>query len=59
MAWAMSHNAQGQTDKARYLVERLREFRSREGTAWLQACELEPERWMCQPSTGRYGWRDF
>jgi len=59
MAWAKSLNAQGQTDKARYLVERLREFRSREGTAWLQACELEPERWMCQPSTGRYGWRDF
>lgn len=59
MAWAKSLHATGQTDKARYLVERLREFRSREGQAWLRGCEDEPTRWMCSPSTGRYGWRDF
>jgi Virulence factor membrane-bound polymerase, C-terminal/O-Antigen ligase/Protein glycosylation ligase len=59
MAWAKSLQATGQTDKARYLVERLREFHSREGTAWLQECEEDPSLWMCHPAQGAYTWRDF
>lgn len=59
MAWARSLHAVGDTDKARYLVARLREFRSRDGDAWLATCDERPDEWFCAPPTGRYGWRDF
>lgn len=59
MAWARSLHAVGETDKARYLVARLREFRSRDGDAWLATCDTQPTEWYCAPPAGRYGWRDF
>ncbi len=59
MAWAKSLHAVGETDKARYMVARLKEFRSREGEAWLATCEEAPEEWFCKPPEKAYGWRDF
>ncbi|WP_246071599.1 PglL family O-oligosaccharyltransferase [Inhella inkyongensis] len=59
IAWAKSLHAVGETDKARYMVARLREFRSREGTAWLSACGNEPEQWFCAPPEKQYSWKDF
>jgi O-antigen ligase len=59
IAWAKSLHAVGETEKARHLVARLREFRSREGDAWLAVCAQDPRLWMCQPPQQRYGWRDF
>jgi O-antigen ligase len=59
MAWAKSLHAVGETDKARYMVARLREFRSREGEAWLATCADEPEAWFCKPPEKSYSWRDF
>ena len=59
MAWAKSLHAAGETDKARYMVARLREFRSREGTAWLSACADEPEQWFCAPPEKTYRWTEF
>ncbi|WP_374658643.1 Wzy polymerase domain-containing protein [Inhella sp.] len=59
IAWAKSLHAAGETDKARYLVARLREFRSRDGEAWLKRCVEDPAEWMCEAPTGRYSWKDF
>jgi hypothetical protein len=59
MAWARSLHAVGQTDKARWLVARLREFRKPDGEAWLAECEGEPSLWHCSPPQGHYSWRDF
>lgn len=59
IAWAKSLHAVGDTDKARYLVERLREFRSRDGDAWLTACDEKPDEWFCAPPEQQYSWRDF
>ncbi len=59
MAWAKSLHAVGETDKARYMVARLREFRSREGEAWLATCADEPAAWFCKPPEKSYSWRDF
>lgn len=59
MAWARSLHAAGQTDKARWLVARLREFRKPDGEAWLAECDTDPSLWQCQPPEGVYGWREF
>jgi hypothetical protein len=59
MAWAKSLHAVGEVDKARYVVARLREFRSREGRAWLAECEANPALWHCTPPTQTYTWRSF
>ena len=42
MAWAKSLHASGDTDRARYVVQRLREFRNKQAEDWLTECE-EPE----------------
>jgi O-antigen ligase len=39
MSWAKSLNAVGETDKARYLVQRLREFRNAASEEWLGECD--------------------
>lgn len=39
MSWAKSLNAVGETDKARYLVQRLREFRNAASEDWLAECD--------------------
>lgn len=59
MAWARSLHAVGETDKARWLVQRLKEFRSREGAAWLAECEEDAQAWFCSPPERRYDWREF
>jgi O-antigen ligase len=59
IAWARSLHAVGETDKARWLVARLREFRSRDGDAWLEACGKTPDDWMCAPPARAYSWREF
>lgn len=59
MSWAKSLHAVGETDKARWLVARLREFRSREGSEWLAQCEQDPAAWMCAPPSRVYSWREF
>lgn len=60
IAWAKNLDAAGETDKARFMVARLREFRSREGDAWLAACETGPDAaWFCAPPERHYNWREF
>ncbi|MFG6447472.1 Wzy polymerase domain-containing protein [Roseateles sp. BYS180W] len=63
MAWAKSLHAVGKTDEARYVVQRLREFRSRAGDDWLQVCEdLEPgqpEPFQCALPSRDYDWTEL
>ncbi len=65
MAWAKSLNAVGETDKARYLVERLKEFRNSAADDWLGECAelaevaetLRP--FQCDPPTREYDFREM
>ncbi|MCV2351510.1 PglL family O-oligosaccharyltransferase [Paucibacter sp. Y2R2-4] len=64
MAWAKSLHAVGETDKARYVVERLREFRNASSTEWLAECaeSLPPgalQPFQCQPAQRDYNWREL
>jgi O-antigen ligase len=62
MAYARSLAEHGEVDKARYVAERLREFRSSRAKAWLADCEPEqaggPVPFQCEAPRGRYSWRD-
>lgn len=63
MAWARSLNAVGETDKARYLVQRLREFRNSASQEWLAECEevaamgAAGKPFQCEPPQQEYGFR--
>jgi len=64
MAWAKSLHAVGDTDQARYVVQRLREFRSTQGAEWLEVCDRPPAAvgelpFQCAPSQHRYDWREL
>lgn len=56
MAWAQSLHATGDDERARYVVERLREFHSPQADEWLAVCqqpraEGEPRPFQCEPVT--------
>jgi len=66
MAWAdalAARNGPGDRDKARHLVQRLREFKAPGAQAWLLACEDEHapshRRFVCEPPERNWNWRDF
>ncbi len=63
IAWAQSLHAVGETDKARYLVQRLREFHSTAAQEWLDECENWPAHalrpFQCDPPQRSYRYEDF
>lgn len=65
MAWAKSLNAVGETDKARYLVERLREFHNAASEEWLSECEevaslgAAAKPFQCEPPQRTYSFREL
>ncbi|MCV2353483.1 Wzy polymerase domain-containing protein [Paucibacter sp. B2R-40] len=64
IAWAKSLHANGDTDKARYVAQRLREFHHPAGTEWLEDCELTLEAgalkpFQCEPPLRDYNWREL
>ncbi|MEJ6001513.1 PglL family O-oligosaccharyltransferase [Paucibacter soli] len=63
MAWAKSLHAVGETDQARHVAQRLREFRSAQGAEWLEVCDQPPmagERpFQCTPPQRAYDWREL
>ena len=65
MAWAKSLNAVGETDKARYLVQRLREFRNTASEEWLNECEevaqlgAAAKPFQCAAPSREYGFREL
>ena len=63
IAYARSLAEHGEVDKARYIVARLNEFKSRMGREFVAPCEKAPasgpERpFQCDPPKGRYTWRE-
>jgi O-antigen ligase len=63
IAYARSLAEHGEVDKARYIVARLNEFKSRMGKEFVAPCATAPasgpERpFQCDPPKGRYTWRD-
>ena len=63
IAWAQSLHAVGETDKARYLVQRLREFHNAAADDWLDECESWPDHAMrpfqCEKPQRSYRYEDF
>ena len=65
MAWAKSLNAVGETDKARYLVQRLREFRNTASEEWLNECDevaqlgAAAKPFQCEAPSREYGFREL
>ncbi|WP_343633754.1 Wzy polymerase domain-containing protein [Roseateles sp.] len=65
MAWAKSLNAVGETDKARYLVQRMKEFHKPDVDEWLEECEVLAEvgaavtPFQCEPPTREYSFREM
>jgi hypothetical protein len=61
--WAQSLHATGDDDRARYVVQRLREFRNKIGDDWLAECELPLTdgelAWQCAPPLREYNWREM
>jgi hypothetical protein len=67
MAWARSLAATGDVDRARYVVARLREFRSKQAEDWLAECPVLAEvgvaaaaqPFQCQAPQRVYGFREM
>lgn len=65
MSWAKSLNAIGETDKARYLVQRLREFRNSASAEWLAECDevaalgAAAKPFQCEPPEREYSFREL
>ncbi|MDY0744498.1 Wzy polymerase domain-containing protein [Paucibacter sp. R3-3] len=63
MSWAQSLHATGDDDRARYIVQRLKEFRSPTGDEWLAICKVvtkpEEQPFQCAPPKREYDWREM
>jgi len=64
MAYARSLAEHGRVDQARYVAQRLSEFRNAKAAPWLQACEAPrdsgaPVPFQCESPQGQYTWRDM
>ena len=60
LAWARHLAAQGQVDAARWLAQRLREFRNPEADSFFEACAggaAQP--FQCQAPERSHDWREF
>lgn len=64
MAYARSLAEHGRVDHARYVAQRLQEFRNAKAKPWMKVCDEakarpdEPLPFQCEAPTGRYTWRD-
>jgi len=64
IAWAKALNEAGDTDRARYVAQRLREFRNEGADAFFAPC-AEPAKpgaslpFQCQAPQRRFGYEDF
>jgi O-antigen ligase len=63
-AWAVALHESGDTDRARYVAARLKEFRSEQSEAFFAVCDEAPtpgaERpFQCEPPLRTYTYRDF
>lgn len=62
MHWSRSLETTGDPEGARYLADRLREFRNPTGDNWFSSCEnaaSAPAMPQCQPASGVVDWRSL
>jgi O-antigen ligase len=64
MAWATALDEAGETDRARYLAARLREFRNEQAEPFFAACEAPAKAgtkrpFQCDPPVRTYTYADF
>ncbi|MBN8491344.1 MAG: O-antigen ligase C-terminal domain-containing protein [Burkholderiales bacterium] len=63
MAWARALERSGEHDKARYVAQRLREFRNPQADEFFEPCDDPvpgaPLPFQCQAPSRPLGWRDF
>lgn len=64
IAWARAFNERGDVDRARYIVERLREFRNPDSVSFLAQCDQPPEDlqsppFQCKPPSKAFVYGDF
>jgi len=61
-AWSNALYAEGETDKARYLAARMREFNLVGARDWFNVCDdpaVAPKPFQCLPPAKPVSWRDF
>ena len=60
MAWAQDLASRSQTDQARWLAARLREFGNRDAEAFFEPCAAGGSGFFqCQPPAAAHSWRDL
>ena len=60
LAWARHLAAKGQVDEARWLAQRLREFKNAEADSFFAPCASgAADLFQCQPPQRPHGWREF
>lgn len=64
VAWSKALAERGEVEKARYVADRLREFRHPLGTEFFAACDNPPtpgtpEPFQCKPATQAFTFEDF
>jgi O-antigen ligase len=64
MAWAKALAERGDVERARYIAERLKEFRNADSDEFFAECDkpravAEPLPFQCTPSTRRFTYEDF
>lgn len=64
MAWAKAYAEKGDVERARYIADRLREFRNPDSAEFFAECEKPrsagvPEPFQCKPATRQFTYQDF
>ena len=64
IAWAKAYAEKGDVERARYIAERLREFRNPDAAEFFAECDAaqpdgKPEPFQCKPSTRAFTYQDF
>ncbi|HEX3142045.1 MAG TPA: Wzy polymerase domain-containing protein [Rhizobacter sp.] len=64
LAWAKAYAEKGDVERARYIAERLREFRNPDSAEFFAECDKpyadgEPKPFQCTPSTRHFTYEDF
>jgi O-antigen ligase len=62
IAWAKAYAERGDFDRARYIAQRLREFRNPEAASFFEPCEsprTARDAFQCQPPRKALSWSDF
>jgi hypothetical protein len=64
MAWARAYAEKGDVERARYIADRLREFRNPDSAEFFAECDAKrpegaPAPFQCTPSTRKFTYQDF